>query len=473
MVKDTRSFLGFCNFYRNFISHYSDLARPLIDLTKKDVQFSWTDACNDSFLALKDCFLRQPVLRNPDPTCQFAVATDASLIATGAVLLQTDDNRQYHLCGYLSQSLNLAERNYQIFDRELLAVIRALTEWRHYLEGNPHPVIVFTDHKNLLYFCTVQKFTHRQARWQLILSMFDIELHHIPGTKLAAPDALSHRPDHHPTDSDNADVTLLPDTMFVCLLDDSLHEALLTNDPSSDPIFSTASDTLIGLCLPPMKSALSDWKIIDGVLYYKDRAYVSPAACHDLLRQLHDHPTAGHPSHFKTEELVKRDFWWPGLGAYVRKYVEGCSLCQQMKSDTHPVTPPLVPIPSTATVPFASLSIDLITNLPPSGGFDSIMVMVNHSLMKGVIITPCLKTITMEGIAKLFFKHVYRRFGLYDKIISDCSPQFISKFSHALTKLLDYMIALSTAYHPQTDGQTERLNQELEMYLWIYCRTNP
>jgi hypothetical protein len=113
-VKETWSFLGFCNFYQNFISHYSDLTRPLIDLTKKDVQFLWTDACNNSFLALKDCFLCQPVLQNPDPTRQFAVATDASLIATGAVLLQTDDNGQYHPCGYLSQSLNPAERNYQI-----------------------------------------------------------------------------------------------------------------------------------------------------------------------------------------------------------------------------------------------------------------------------------------------------------------------------------------------------------------------
>jgi hypothetical protein len=124
-------------------------------------------------------------------------------------------------------------------------------------------------------------------------------------------------------------------------------------------------------------------------------------------------------------------------------------------------------------VPFTSLSVDLITDLPPSGGFDSIMVVVDHSLTKGVIITPCLKTITSEGIAKLFFKHVYRRFGLYDKIISDRGPQSISKFSKALAKLLDYTIAPSTAYHPQTDGQTERLNQELETYLWIYCRTNP
>jgi hypothetical protein len=107
------------------------------------------------------------------------------------------------------------------------------------------------------------------------------------------------------------------------------------------------------------------------------------------------------------EDLVKHDYWWPSLGTYVHKYVEGCALCQQMKYTTHLVTPPLILIPSSATVPFTFLSVDLITDLPPSGGFDSIMVMVDHGLMKGVIITPCLKMITSEGVAKLFFKHIY------------------------------------------------------------------
>jgi hypothetical protein len=158
-VKETRSFLGFCNFYRHFIANYSDLARPMIDLTKKDHAFAWTDACQGAFDALKKQFLSEPVLKNPDPLRQFALATDASLFATGAVLLQTDSNGSYHPCGYLSQSLNPAERNYQIYDRELLAVIRALKAWRHFLEGNPHPVIVFTDHQNLLYFRSAQKLT--------------------------------------------------------------------------------------------------------------------------------------------------------------------------------------------------------------------------------------------------------------------------------------------------------------------------
>src|SRR6267154_199094 len=161
------------------------------------------------------------------------------------------------------------------------------------------------------------------------------------------------------------------------------------------------------------------------------------------------------------------------MGTYIWKYVEGCTLCQQMKSDTHPSSPPLTPIPSSALRPFSQISVDLITDLPESGGFDSVMVVVDHGLMKGVILSPCKKTITSEGVAQLFFKKVFLRFRLYDKLISNRGPQFASKFTKELGKILDYQVALSTAYHPQTDRQTERLNQELETYLWIYCHNEP
>jgi len=472
-VKEVRSFLRFCNFYRHFISHYSNLTQPLIDLTKKDNVFAWTQACTDSFEKLKQCFLSEPVLWNPDPSRQFTLATNASLIATGAVLLQTDENGAYRPCGYLSQSFNPAERNYQIYDRELLAIIRALKAWRHKLEGNPRPVIMFTDHKNLLYFRSAQNLTHRQARWQLTLNEFDLELHHVPGTKLAAPDALSHRPDHSSDPADNADVTLLPDTLFARIIDIDLTKALKSTDPFSDPIIIAAQQALDGLSAPPMKSALSDWRLDDGTLFYKERAYVPAHLRHHIRTLHHDHPTAGHPRRFKTEELVKCDYWWPRMGTFIRKYVEGCTLCQQMKSDTHPSNPPLTPIPLSATRPFLQISVDLVTDLPESGGFDSVMVMVDHGLMKGVILSPCKKTITSEGVAQLFFKKVFLRFGLYDKIISDRGPQFASKFAKELGRLLDYEVALSTAYHPQTDGQTEHLNQELETYLHIYCRSAP
>ena len=122
-LTDVRSFLGFCNFYRQFISHFSDLARPLIDLTKKAVAFAWGPLQEKAFQSLKKSFTASPVLKNPDPQKQFAIATDASLVATGGILLQKDDNGAYHPCAYISDAFSPAERNYQIYDRELLAII--------------------------------------------------------------------------------------------------------------------------------------------------------------------------------------------------------------------------------------------------------------------------------------------------------------------------------------------------------------
>ena len=155
-VRDVQSFLGFANYYRRFIPEYSTIARPLLDLTKKDHSWNWTPACQKSFDKLKKLFLSQPVLQLPNPSAPFALATDASKFTSGAVLLQTDPNGKWHPCSYLSQSFSPAKRNYDIYDRELLAILHALKAWRQYLSGSPFPVQVFTDHKNLTYFRQAQ-----------------------------------------------------------------------------------------------------------------------------------------------------------------------------------------------------------------------------------------------------------------------------------------------------------------------------
>ena len=151
-VKDVRSFLGFGNYYRKFIDGYGDLTTPLNELLRKDEKFEWTPLQQLAFNTLKARFLEAPVLQIPDPLKPFMVKSDTSKFASGAVLRQQDTNRDWHPCSYLSQSFNATERNYEIYDRELLAIIRALMEWHHYLLGSPHPVMVLSDHKNLTYF---------------------------------------------------------------------------------------------------------------------------------------------------------------------------------------------------------------------------------------------------------------------------------------------------------------------------------
>ena len=225
----------------------------------------------------------------------------------------------------------------------------------------------------------------------------------------------------------------------------------------------------------PFRSRLADWQVEAGILTYKGRVYV-PAddslRC-AILERCHDHESAGHPGFLKTHQLVAAEFWWPGLASFVRRYVEGCAKCQQNKTNTHSTIPPLSPIKSLASRPFQQISCDLITDLPFSLGFDSLLVMVDHGLTKGVILCPTKKSITAEGIASLFFHKVFLRFGLFDKVISDQGPQFTSTFAQELGKLLHYDLSLSTAYHPQSDGETERVNQEIETCLRIFCGNNP
>ena len=157
----------------------------------------------------------------------------------------------------------------------------------------------------------------------------------------------------------------------------------------------------------------------------------------------------------------------------VKKWIEGCATCQQMKVNTHPTKPGLQPIKSSATRPFEQVTCDFITDLPPSNGYDSIMIMVDHGLTKGVVYTPCTKKIDALGTAQLFIDHIWKRFGLPDTIISDRGLQFASKVFQETCKLLKIDHRMSTTYHPQTDGETERVNQELETYLRIFCANEP
>ena len=162
-VKQVQAFLGFGNFYRRFIRDYSKIVRPLTELTKKDQPFLWTPECQKAFDTLKKRFTEEPILQIPDPEKPFQIECDASKVATGAVLRQQGEDGLWHPCAYLSKSFTPAERNYQIYDRELLAIVRALEAWRHFLQGSPHPTEILSDHKNLTYFRTVQKLNRRQA----------------------------------------------------------------------------------------------------------------------------------------------------------------------------------------------------------------------------------------------------------------------------------------------------------------------
>src|SRR5258706_2990335 len=213
-VKDVQSFIGFMNFYRRFIQNFSKIARPLHALTWKSKNWSWGAAEQQAFDALKNAITSTPMLAFPSKSSLFRLECDASNFATGAVLSQQQEDGLFHPIGFMSKSFSNTEWNYQIHNKEMLAIMRALEEWRHFLKGSDQKFEIHTDHKNLSYFREAHKLNRCQARWSLYLSRFDFTLTHKPGRQMGRPDALSRQADHLRGAEDNADCTLLTPEVF-------------------------------------------------------------------------------------------------------------------------------------------------------------------------------------------------------------------------------------------------------------------
>jgi len=177
---DLQQFLGFINYYRRFIQGFAHIAHPLHRLTGNE-QWHWGAVEEEAFQNLKNAITSAPVLTMPTDDLPFRVEADSSDYATGAVLSQEQRDGKWHPVAFISRSLNDVERNYNIFDKEMLAIMRSLQEWRHYLMGARHTFEILTDHKNLEYFCTAKNLNCRQACWALQLADYNFILTHKPG----------------------------------------------------------------------------------------------------------------------------------------------------------------------------------------------------------------------------------------------------------------------------------------------------
>jgi Integrase zinc binding domain/Chromo (CHRromatin Organisation MOdifier) domain len=189
-----------------------------------------------------------------------------------------------------------------------------------------------------------------------------------------------------------------------------------------------------------------------------------------VISLFHDHIAAGHPGIAKTTQNIAQYYWWPGMRDHITQYIKGCATCQMNKINTNPMKPPLYPItPVTDALPFQTIALDFITKLPESDGYDTILTITDHDCSKASIFIPCKETIDSKGVAHLYAQHVVPHYGTPKKVISDRDTRFTSNFTTELCKTLGIKQNISTAYHPQTDGQSERTNQSLEQYLRIMC----
>ncbi len=185
-----------------------------------------------------------------------------------------------------------------------------------------------------------------------------------------------------------------------------------------------------------------------------------------VISMFHNPLYRSHPGITNTYQLLKEEYWWPNIKHDVEEYVRGCAICQANKINTHHQKLHLFPIATDPEAqPFEVVAMDFITKLPPSNGYDSILTITDHDCTKAVIFIPCNETITSEGLAKLYLQHTYPNYGIPKRLITDRGSQFISIFMRTLCDVLGIKQNISSAYHLQMDGQSERSNQWLEQYL--------
>jgi len=471
-VKEVQSFIGLCNYYRIFINNFAKIADPIHKLMRKNVIFYWGPEQQKAFDDLKKQFTSAPILRHADGNKPFIVETDASNFAVGAILSQEFDGKT-HPIAFLSKSLSGAQRNYPIYDKELLAIITALKAWRHFLEGARHPFTIYTDHKNLTFPRKPEMLSQRHIRWNMFLSRFNFNIVFRAGRKSGKPDLLSRRSDlaENPetncnTNIDDAEnyfsclnISPLYDTDNSTFLDDILKE--LPNDELFKKISKYLTDKK---GIPPCRDINSFYfSSSSGFLWYKDLIYVPTSLRPRLIELHHDSVTAGHFGVNKTVELIKRSFSWPSLFADVYNFIRSCSICCKSKVPKHKPYGLLMPL-STPSRAWSDISIDFIVELPKSKDMTTIMVVVDRlTKMAHFIPLRCLPTSAIAADA--FIVNIFRLHGFPNSIISDRGSQFTSDFWKRLCSLLDIEHSLSTANHPQTDGQTERVNAILEQYL--------
>jgi len=353
-----------------------------------------------------------------------------------------------------------AKRNYEIYDKELLAIVTCLEEWHHYVLGATEQFEVWSDHKNLEYFGLPQKINRRQARWVSMLADYDFSLYHLPGSHNSAADALSRLPNHDDGSGDNAEVVVLKADYFMTRAteeDDSLEWQV------------RSAQTRDAVAMRNLATKPEHWRVDEeGTVWVKDRLYV-PKDDHlrgEILKAHHDSPLAGHPGRHGTQNLVERTFFWPGLSRDVHKYVNSCASCQTNKTSRLPLLTALHSH-SPPTQPWEVVSVDLVGPLPSSQGNDAILNIVDH-LSKMVIAIPTSVTLTFPQLAALYREKIFPFFSVPKKIVSDRGPQFASEFMRDICHVLEIEQNISTAYHPETNVQVERMNHEVAQYLWMY-----
>lgn len=486
-VKQILSFLGFCNFYRRFIRDFAKIANPMTALTKKNCIWEWTEACQNAFEQLKVQVTSAPVLLHFDPVKPAYLETDSSDYVTGGVLSQEDEEGVLHPVAFYSHKMIPAECNYEIYDKELLAIVKAFENWRPELEGSSVPVKILTDHRGLEYFQTKRTLTRRQARWAEKLSEFNFMITYRDGKSNVKADALTRQAGSIPTDPEDERLkyqnrALLNPEQFTV----APAEIEVAGDPDDQTIhdkvkIETGRNEEAQKIMQAIRKKdqkvktargrirLDNARVEDDLIWFKDRIWVPDPCVVDVIKEVHSQLATGYPGQRKTSTITSRTFTWKGMTGDINKFITNCHTCRRGKAPRDKKFGLLEPL-SIPQQRWKDIAMDFVTGLPLAHGNNAILT-VTCRLSKDRHFIACkagdLRT-SSDATARMLVRHVWKHHGFPNTMVSDRGTQFVSSVWDRLCQILGVKRKLSTAYHPETDGQSENTNQWIEQFLRMF-----
>ena len=456
---EVRSFLGLAGYYRRFVKDFSKIATPLTALTRKDEKFIWTSKCEESFQELKKRLVSAPILVLPDSGGNFVIYSDASHKGLGCVLMQHGK-----VIAYASRQLKPHEQRYPTHDLELAAIVFALKIWRHYLYGEKCEI--YTDHKSLKYIFTQKELNMRQRRWLELIKDYDCTINYHPGKANVVADALSRKERLNMSllhkellkdlerlnleicESKEADENL---TTIICQ-----PELLEKIRKCQEEVMNQEMNTLVG-------EEIYTQKDDKGILRFSARIWIPNVKelKDEILREAHSSRYSIHPGSTKMYHDLKEYFWWPNMKKEIAEWVSKCYTCQKIKAEHQRPSGLLQPL----EIPewkWEHITMDFIVGLPRTKmNHDAIWVVVDR-LTKSAHFLPINERFTLDKLTQIYLNEIVVRHGVPVTIVSDRDPRFNSRFWRQFQECLGTRLNMSTAYHPQTDGQSERTIQTIE-----------
>ncbi|GFW60973.1 transposon Tf2-8 polyprotein [Trichonephila clavipes] len=465
--REVSKFLGMTGWYQKFIPRYADICEPLYQLKKKGAKFNWSGEAQDSFDQIQRTLTEAPILQLPNFSEQFNLFTDASGVRIGAVLQQNQKP-----IAFASGTLNKAERNYTVTEKECLAVIWALNKFKTYL--GPLPVKVITDHAALTKLTNGKNLSSRMIRWALKLSEFNIEWEHRPGVQNVVADLLSRNP------IDSVEGSQISCAALRALAINSREQFIMEQreDPELGHIYRYLENPDDGSVNATVCESWSqDFKLINGLLFYAKyfsnlgelRVYIPGSLRKDIMKEFHDLPLAGHLGKRKTYLKLRDTCYFPFMRKYIFEYVSTCDRCQKFNYKNALPAGCLMPIVS--KYPNEIVTLDLLGPYPASRPerYKFILVISDH-FTKWCELIP-LRKASAQAIANAFFDNYIARYGAPISLISDNGPQFISDVFEHLSHRLDIKHMQTVTYRPQSN-LTERVNRNLVQMIASFVEEN-